>query len=84
MLFYYKTYQLLIGPLELFFEVVFSLANRVIHHPGLCIVFLSLAMNFLVLPLYRRADAMQAEKRDQALTKQLKSCWWSSIRTAMR
>ena len=59
-------YQLLIGPLELFFEIVFSLASRVIRHPGLCIVFLSLAMNFLVLPLYRRADAMQAEERDQA------------------
>ena len=59
-------YKLLIGPLELFFEVVFALANRVVPHPGLAIVALSLAMNFLVLPLYRRADAMQAEERDQA------------------
>ena len=28
---------------------------------------LSLAMNFLVLPLYRRADAMQAEQRETEL-----------------
>lgn len=59
-------YQLLIGPLELLFETVFAIANRVIGNPGLSIVFLSLAMNFLVLPLYRRADIMQAEERDQA------------------
>ena len=59
-------YQLLIGPLELLFETVFAMANRVIGNPGLSIIFLSLAMNFLVLPLYRRADIMQAEERDQA------------------
>lgn len=57
-------YKLLIGPLELFFEVVFSMAYHVLNHPGLSIIFLSLAMNFLVLPLYRRADALQAEQRD--------------------
>ena len=60
-------YQLFIGPLELFFEVVFSLSNRIVDNPGLSIVVLSLAMNFLVLPLYRRADAMQAEERDRSL-----------------
>lgn len=57
-------YKLLIGPLELFFEVVFSIAYHILNHPGLSIIFLSLAMNFLVLPLYRRADALQAEQRD--------------------
>lgn len=59
-------YTLLIGPLTLFFEVVFSIANRVIDNPGLSIIFLSLAMNFLVLPLYRQADAMQEAERDRA------------------
>ena len=28
-------YNLLIGPLELFFEVVFSIAYRILNHPGL-------------------------------------------------
>ena len=60
-------YRLLIGPLELFFEVVFSLADHVLHDPGLSIVALSLAMNFLVLPLYRRADILQAQQRDREL-----------------
>lgn len=59
-------YQVLIGPLELFFEVIYSIAYRLIGDPGLAIVFLSLAMNFLVLPLYRRADAMQEAERDRS------------------
>lgn len=57
-------YQLLIGPLQLFFEILYSVAYRMIGNPGLSIVVLSLCMNFLVLPLYRRADAMQAEERE--------------------
>lgn len=55
---------ILIGPLKLLFEVIFVIANRFLHHPGLAIIALSLVMNILVLPLYRRADAMQEESRD--------------------
>ena len=56
---------LLIGPLKLVFEIIFDIAHRFIGHPGLAIVVLSLVMNVLVLPLYRRADAMQEEGRHQ-------------------
>ena len=55
---------ILIGPLKLVFEIIFDIANRVIGHPGLAIIVLSLCMNVLVLPLYRRADAMQEQARD--------------------
>ncbi len=55
----------LIGPLKLIFEIIFDYANRFVGHPGLAIIFLSLMMNILVLPLYRRADAMQEETRDR-------------------
>ena len=58
-------YTFFIGPLELFFEVVFAIANRHVSNPAYAIILLSLAMNFLVLPLYRRADALQAEERDR-------------------
>lgn len=58
-------YKLLIGPLELFFEVVFVIANRLVENPAYAIIILSLAMNILVLPLYRRADELQAEERDK-------------------
>lgn len=57
-------YTLFILPLELLFEVVFSLADRVIGNVGISIIFLSLAVNILVLPLYKRADELQAEERD--------------------
>jgi YidC/Oxa1 family membrane protein insertase len=40
------------------------MANNIIDNPGMSIIVLSLTMNFLVLPLYRRADAMQEEERD--------------------
>lgn len=57
---------LLIGPLKLVFEIIFVVANRVLgDNPGLAIVVLSLVMNIMVLPLYRRADAMQEAARDK-------------------
>lgn len=55
---------LLIGPLKLIFEIIYQVAYRFIGHPGLAIIVLSLVMNILVLPLYRRADAMQEAARD--------------------
>lgn len=57
-------YTILIKPLQLFFEIIYMTADRIIGNPGLSIIALSLAMNFLVLPLYKRADAMQEEERD--------------------
>ena len=57
-------FDLVIRPLELFFEVVFSIANRIVGNPGFAIIILSLAVNFLVLPLYKRADEVQKEERD--------------------
>ena len=73
-------YTLIISPLELLFEVVFTVANRIIGNAGLSIIFLSLAVNFLVLPLYKRADELQAEERDiqvkmAPMIKHIKSTW---------
>ncbi len=57
-------YTLIISPLVLLFEVIFTIADRLIGNAGLSIIVLSLAVNFLVLPLYKRADELQAEERD--------------------
>ena len=57
-------YTILIRPLQMLFEFIYSFAQRFTNNPGLSIIVLSLAMNFMVLPLYKRADAMQAEERD--------------------
>lgn len=55
---------LLIGPLKLAFEIIFQYSLKIVGHPGFAIVVLSLVMNILVLPLYKRADAMQEQARD--------------------
>ena len=52
----------MLRPLYLLFEVIYVIANKVIGNPGLSIVVLSLFMNFLVLPLYMRADKIQEEE----------------------
>ncbi len=57
-------YQLLIGPLELIFEVIYGLARNITNSCGLSIIALSLAMNILLLPLYHRADMIQAGERE--------------------
>ena len=59
-------YRLVLGPLELLFDAVYTFALRVVKSPGLSLVFLSLAINLLVLPMYNRADAMQEEEGRQA------------------
>lgn len=56
-------YTIFIQPLQLIFEIIFKIANDFIGHPGLAIIVLSLIMNFLVLPLYKRADDMQERQR---------------------
>ena len=60
---------LLLKPLQLLFEVVYVMANKVIGNPGMSVIVLSLFVNFLVLPLYMRADAIQEE--EHAIEKKL-------------
>ena len=57
-------YTFIISPLQLLFEVIFSVAYKLIGNAGVSIIFLSIAVNFLVLPLYKRADELQAEERE--------------------
>ena len=63
-------YKLVLGPIELLLDVVFSLAKEFTGSPVLSIVVLSLAINLLVLPLYKKADDLQ--KEEQAISKRLK------------
>lgn len=52
-------YTLFIGPLKLLFEFIFVVSMKVLNNPGTAIIYLSIIMNLLVLPLYKRADYMQ-------------------------
>lgn len=56
--------SILFKPLQLIFEVIYINANKILDNPALSIIVLSLVMNFLVLPLYKRADAMQEEEKE--------------------
>lgn len=60
-------YTIIIRPLELLFELIFSQAMNIIRKgPGVAIIVLSLIINILVLPLYNRADKMQEEENQKA------------------
>ena len=74
-------YQLLIRPLELIFEVVFGYSKNLWNNSGLSILALSLAINILLLPLYKRADAIQEQQR--SLEKKL-SPWVTHIKKTFR
>ena len=65
MSFLHAVYQLLIEPLQLIYEFIYYYARMLVKSPGLAIILLSLVVNFLLLPLYRRADAIQDKERVQ-------------------
>ena len=58
-------YQLIIMPLELMIEVIFTVMYRILNNEGFAIIGVSIVVSFLILPLYRRADLMQEEERDR-------------------
>ena len=70
-------YNLLIQPLVLVYDILFTLAYGLIDNPVLSIVALSIVINFIVLPLYRKADALQ--KAEQEKAKKMKP-WIDHIR----
>lgn len=56
-------YKMIFGPLILLFDVIYSTIYYITFDNGISIIILSLTVNFLILPLYKRADAMQEEER---------------------
>lgn len=57
-------YQLLLEPLTLILETVYGAALNWMGSYGAAIIPLSLAVNFMLLPFYKRADAIQMEERE--------------------
>ena len=58
-------YNLIIMPLVLIVELIYTIMSRLIGNPGLAIIAMSVVVSTLILPLYRRADALQEEERDK-------------------
>ncbi len=74
-------YCLVISPIEYFIEVIYVLMYRLLDNPGYALFGVSMAVSFLVLPLYLRADAIQ----DVEAAKQKEmSAWLSHIRKNFR
>ena len=58
-------YALIIYPLEMFIETVFTISMETINSVGYAIIFVSVAVQLLVLPIYKRADELQEEERER-------------------
>lgn len=74
-------YNILIMPIVLFIEIVFNVMNLAFNSPGIAIVFVSIAVQLLCFPLYKRADAIQAQERQKQ--KEMKP-WLDHIRKTFR
>lgn len=81
MSFFDYLFSIFIEPLKLLFEVVFFYAYRFTGNVGLSIVVISLVINILVLPLYKRADKLEKEQREKK--KSLKP-WVDKIKAAFK
>ncbi len=58
-------YQIIISPITLLLEAVFTCAYHILGNCGSAIFPLSLVVNLLLLPFYNRADAIQAEENER-------------------
>lgn len=74
-------YTIIIGPLELFFDVLYSLFYIVSKNAGLSIIFLSIFINIILLPIYNKADTIQKEQNEKE--KQLKP-WIDHIKKSFK
>lgn len=70
-------YLLIIYPIELFLELVFSVLYDIRPSACLAIIGVSLVVNLLLLPLYNRADQISREERDR---QEAMSRWVKHIR----
>ena len=57
-------YTLFIWPIKFIFEFLFVLFIRIFDAPGFAVIFLSIVINTLLLPIYLTADRWQKEERD--------------------
>ena len=74
-------FYLFIEPLKLLFEVVFYYAYKYSENVVLSIIVISLVINVLVLPLYKRADKLEREQREKKLSMKP---WTDRIKASFR
>ena len=60
-------YDLIIQPLVVVIDAIFSLAYGMFENTVASLFVLSIVVNLLVLPLYRKADQLQKEQHEKSL-----------------
>ncbi len=58
-------YHIVVLPVEYLLGVIYVLLFRFLEHPGYAIIGVSIVVNFLILPLYLRADSLQEEESER-------------------
>ena len=74
-------YYITIYPIELFLQVIFSVIYDLRPSACLAIIGVSVVVNFLLLPLYNRADQISRKERER---QDAMSRWVAHIRSAFR
>lgn len=69
-------YKLIISPIEAVLEILFGVIFSFVFSNGASIIFLSVIVNLMILPLYQRADVLQREATE---TEKKISKWKSHI-----
>ncbi len=58
-------WYIIIYPIQLLLEVVFSIFQKSLNNPGFAIIGVSIVVSTLALPLYKKADSLQDEERNK-------------------
>lgn len=75
-------YNIFIMPIEIIVEIIFfAMYRQFSDFPGICIILVSIVVSTLVLPLYKKADAMQEVEREKQ--KKMKP-WLDHIRKTFK
>lgn len=61
-------YITIIGSLIFIYELLFTLIYRSFVNPAVSVIVLSIVINFIVLPLYNKADMLQKEEQNKKLS----------------
>ena len=74
-------YNLIITPIVLVVEMTYSIMFRFLDNRGLAIIAVSLVIQTLILPLYKRSDALQEQER---LKQEEMSGWVNHIKKTFK
>lgn len=58
-------YNLIVMPIQMVVEITYLIMSRFLGNKGLAIIAVSIVIQTLILPLYKRSDALQDEEREK-------------------